>query len=157
MKEEKRQDSDLNLDKLIDIISGNGQNILYNGVTEGELTIVEKELGVKLPGSFRKFLEYTDGAFLYQTEEIFGISVGISEGLSSPRSLIVMKNALKDVIPNYLIPFYQANGQLYFDVREQYLDEYPVVQVIRETQEIVKVAESFTHWLESEVREFQHF
>jgi hypothetical protein len=138
------------LDSMLEILKANSQNYLLPGASEQEIAALEKGIGRDLPPSYHRFLRMTNGAILYQTEEMLGtktdkevLQFGIGE---------VIRSHGGD-LPQNLMPFNKSNVFLYFDTDQ--LDknngESAVVKWYPETNENVKIANSFTDWLEDYV------
>lgn len=147
MEREKRMQSDT-FNKMLEIIKASPQNLLYEGATQEEIAKTEGELGFPLPKSYRRFLELTDGALLYQNEELFGTKDG-EDGIQT--SIGKTKNEIDD-LPGNLIPFSFSNRYYFFDVNEKNDKddkEYKVVALnINKKGKIELVSESFPEWLD---------
>lgn len=137
----------INFDQLLEIIKGSLRNLLFDPATEEEIKQLEIETGIKLPPSYRKFLNLTDGAVLYESEELYGTKDAEDEvqiGISRVRSSILD-------LPKHLIPFHFSNTHHYFDSSVGLEGEYPVVSWNNNEKVQKPISQSFPAWLKEHV------
>lgn len=85
-------------------------NVLKNGAKSEDIDKLQQTVGVDLPPSYRRFLELTDGATLFQTDEIFGVNTqGDTPGVAEARQLLMNEAKL----PPNLLPI-GRKGSLYY-------------------------------------------
>lgn len=137
-----------NFDLLLDIIEKSTQNLLFEGATDQEIEELEKTLDKKLPPSYRKFLKITNGAYLYQGEEMLGTKDG-EDGFQI--SILTAKQELED-LPEHLIPFNSSNTYYCFDTTQpnqdkvKYQGEYKIARWYMDEKKIETVSGSFPQW-----------
>lgn len=88
---------------------------------------LENNLGKKLPRTFREFLALTDGAYLYQGDEIFGT---IDNHETKRESIIKVKADFTN-LDKELVPFHDGGSAYhFFDTSRQTGDgEYTIVRM----------------------------
>lgn len=132
------------LDSLLRIVEGSPQNLLFPGAPEERIAQLEQRLGNRLPMSYRRFLSLTDGALLYQVDEMFGTTDSEDE---LQESILKARNE-RIGVPVVLIPFHHSNVFHYFDTTQEKDGEYAVVKWDSKKQTAVPVAGSFAEWLQ---------
>jgi hypothetical protein len=139
-----------NLELIIDTLVGDllkdPVNIVFPPASPEEITEVIEMVDKKLPPSYERFLQRTNGALLFQALELYGTS---SNG--------VIPESIRDLpppgVPSRLTQIIYAAEPLYLDagqIDEQ--EEQPVVRCDPDTGEISIVAPNFATWLRN-VRE----
>lgn len=139
------------LNQLMEIIKSGakrGRYVIFEGAEEEEIEKLEKSLGIKLPLSFRKFLIFSNGALLDQTDEIFGTK---DEG-ELQTSILTIRTNLPS-LPKNLIPFAMTSVYNCFDIRQEG-SEYPVMKWREENNYLEKSASSFPDWLEKKFEQY---
>ena len=150
MKQESLQSKKVaKIDLLLDVIANSPQNHLFPHASDVDIVDLEKKLGKKLPNSFKKFLKVTDGATLYQTEEVLGIK---DDEEDMKEGIFTIKEDLSEY-PDNLIPFYYSNEMNFFDANEMHDGEYKIVRWNKRQNKPEVIANSFTDWLHNIVRD----
>ena len=147
------------LTRLIEVIRASRQNLLFDGATDEDLATLEQRLGKPLPPSFEQFIRETDGALLYQSEEIFGTKdngvednrEGLRTSIPTALEAIGENHKLPVKLPVQLIPFSEGGSILYFDATSGENNEHAVVRWVPEENKIEPVSPSFSDWLYTHV------
>lgn len=135
------------LDQVFSIFRGNGQNFLFDGASKEQIETFEQNLGLKLPLSYKSFLAFTNGAYLYQTEEFFGTENDPSDNHARASVLSIREKV--SGLPAYLIPFHRNNVELHcFDTRVEKDGEYQVVKWDSQEKKEELQAATFVEWIE---------
>lgn len=140
--------SDLN--EIMEILRENSDNCLYAGASPAEIKELERVLQASLPPSFRQFLAQSDGATLYQSEEILGSKDDPEVDRLSIQSAAA---SLRDTtsLPENLIPFHFGAVIHCFDT-QQILPggEYRIVGWTYDGRLMTgDDSQSFAEWLEN--------
>lgn len=117
-----------NIQQSLAILTANPQNLLYPGVDRASISNLEMELGLELPLTFKDFLKVTDGAQLYQNEEI----LGVEEDQSGARRTIIEVLKVRELanLPNFFIPFHSGGVYHCFNGTKRLLHgEYEIVSL----------------------------
>jgi hypothetical protein len=113
------------MDELNRLITTGFDNLTREGAQEANIKELQTKVGVELPPSYKRFLELTDGATLYQTDELFGANtIGNTPGVAEARQLLMNESKL----PPHLLPIGRKGGLYYaLDLNKRQPDgEFPV-------------------------------
>lgn len=150
MRERQGRPMTRSITELTELLAKRGSTLFFPGATEEEIAGLEKKLKTHLPPSFRAFLSETDGALLFQTEEIFGTK---DTDEATQASILTVKEE-QPSLPAHLIPFYRSNVSHFFDTSKPTPgQEYEVVTWNTNKQSYHPVALSFSTWLEALIEE----
>jgi hypothetical protein len=115
--------------------------------SEVEIQSCEAQIGVKLPGTYRDFLLVSNGALLYESDELFGVTPVIAGigNLSDFRGY-----AIAEMLPASLVLFHDNGFECHaFDTSTvNSIGEYPVVQWDSQAKQIVKQYLSLSAWID---------
>ncbi len=142
-----KQETDLS--QIIEALRQNPENVFFDGATEQQIQEVETSLNCKLPAGYRHFLQISDGAFLFDSEYIFGIADEEDLrrfNLTETRDILRAEIGLSE----NLLPFHSGGIYSAFDISIAIGDEYKIVQFTPDGQQIDRShyqAESFQEWL----------
>lgn len=121
-------------------------HFLLKGTSEKMISECEKALGVKLPPSYIEFLKFSNGALLYESDELFGTQKTI-EGIGSLTEAKTYKIA--EFLPNRFILFHDNGFESHaFDTLSQSeTGEYCVVQWSPEKRPVVYSYPDLAQWV----------
>lgn len=135
------------LDQVLERLKLSRENTFFSGATAQDVAKIEQELGIPLPASYKNFLRRSNGAILYQSDEILG--VGSDEQEKKMDDILKLKNEL-DLDKN-LIPFAERLNEAYFcfdNTRELPNEELTIVEVKYSGEKKESDKNSFVDWLE---------
>lgn len=147
------------ISQIMATLRANPDNILLSGADLAELTSLEAELGVKLPPTYKQFLQETNGALLHQTELFYGTKTPTGEDLQFIQGLSDVKQTLtaQSQLPTNLIPFHSSGVYDCFDTfspKDQ--GEYDIVGWTPKGELIQDDSSaSFAQWLDQMVNELE--
>lgn len=123
------------------------QHWLREGAQPDEVTRLERQVGMQLPAEYAEFLKYSDGAVLFQTEEL----LGTKPGWEHDESIADAKERLKKQtppLPASLIPFHKSGTVHCFSkIMSRTENDYSVIEWNSDTGQIMDKYENFFDWI----------
>jgi hypothetical protein len=136
------------MNKLIDFIKKDiPYHFLLEGASEAMLEVCEKTLGLKLPDSYAAFLQFSNGALLYESDELFGTQQTV-EGVGSLTETRTYKIA--EFLPEGFLLFHDNGFESHtFDTRTRSeTGEYRVVQWDADKRTVEQAYGDLAEWVE---------
>jgi hypothetical protein len=110
-----REEAQMTFDDIVQaLLATSSAHTLCEGVSEDELVKCEADIGLEIPLEYKRFLRFSNGADLYETEELLGthrfweFAITISEAVNRLRS------SSDTPMPATLVPFYAGGGGQFF-------------------------------------------
>jgi SMI1-KNR4 cell-wall len=129
------------------------------GASDQEIADAERELGVRLPQSYRAFLSNFGWAEI-RNDILYGVGTDVPQGLTLTRTAYAERHELEPRIPQHLVPIMNdgAGNNYCLDTSRFHGDECPVVFWDHEhwdgpNQSPEEVSPSFDHWLINRITE----
>lgn len=121
-------------------------HLLTHPATVEQLAQCEGEIGLRIPECYRRFLSFTNGAILYETEELLGTSRFWDHAEIIQEAYLRLKQAPVS-LPATLLPFYSSGGQYFcFETGAGNAKPVPVVEWYEHSGRGKCRYESFEDW-----------
>jgi len=134
-------------------------HMLTEGATDEELHDCEEVTGLAIPGEYRTFLRFTNGALLYETEDILGTRSFWSDAETIPEVVGRLRQAGEGPLPLDLLPFYSRPGGRYtcLVLSQRHSEDTAAVVEWTEQDGIVGPAfDSFGQWFKTVLYDEYH-
>ena len=119
-------------------------HFVLSGASEQIIANCEETLGIKLPNSYVEFLKFSNGALLYESDELFGTDKQ-NEGIGSLIETRTYKIA--EGLPLQLLLFHDNGFECHaFDLSANLTEEQAVVQWDAARHQIVRSYVNLSEW-----------
>lgn len=140
----------MTLEEIIRTIrTSHGAHKLAEGATDLELQRIEENISLSIPREYREFLQFSNGAILYETEELLGTRKAWELAETIPEAIARLRNSGRGKLPKGLLPFHSGLPGRYtcFDTgRIGPSGKTLIVEWVEEEGLLASVFDSFEDW-----------
>jgi len=136
------------MNELINFIKKDiSHHFLLPAASEGMIAECEEILGIKLPNSYTEFLKFSNGALLYESDELFGTHK-INEGVGS---LIEARSyKIAELLPDQFILFHDDGFECHaFEISSAKNGEYSVIHWNPNKHVVVRSYRDLSEWVKA--------
>jgi hypothetical protein len=135
-------------------------HLLNRGATESELAECERETELLIPAEYQAFLRFSNGAVLYETEELFGTDKPWTMAETIAEVVNRLRSSPSVSMPKRLVPFSAGLQSRYWCLETEQngtLGQVKVVEWIEDRGFGQTSYPSFAEWFEVTLyRPYQH-